>query len=60
MFLHAEEGRLEAVHGVALGAISLSRAFVELAFVRVRRVAILAVREGHLFFEVIVEMASGT
>ena len=59
VFFHAESGRLPAVYGVALGTFAFLRPRIKLALVRIRRMAILAIREGNLFFEVILDMASG-
>jgi len=53
VLLHAEGGRFPAVDGVALGAFPLFGASIELPLVRIRGVAILAVRERNFLFEIV-------
>ncbi len=56
VFLHAEERWLEAVHVVAGGTFALICTFAELAAVRVRGVAVRALREGNRPFEISARM----
>src|SRR5580700_9576597 len=57
VFLHAEEGWLPAVQVVAFGAFAFLWAGLKLALVRIRLVAVVAVREWDLLFEIAVDVA---
>lgn len=60
VFLHTEKRGLPALHGVAFGAFGFFRACFELAFVRVRLVAVGAIGKRQQFLEVAIHMALGT
>lgn len=59
VLFHAERRRFPAVHIVAFLASALFRALIELPFVWVRSVAILASLEGDLLFEIILDVTRG-
>lgn len=59
MLIDAEKGRLPSADGVALGAFTFFRAGVELAFVGIRGMAVLASGERNLLFEVVLDVACG-
>ena len=58
MFLDAEQRRLPAIDCVAFGAFAILRTSIKLPFVRIRCVAVFAVRKGELLFEVAINVAS--
>jgi hypothetical protein len=57
VFLHSKEGRFPAIQVVAFGAFAFFGASLKLALVRVWLVAVVAVRECDLLFEVAVNVA---
>ena len=57
VFPHSKQGRLPTFQVVAFRALALFRAALKLALVRIRLVAIVAVREWNLLLEVAVHMA---
>jgi len=59
VFVHAKQTWLPSVKRVALGALTFTRATLELALVRVGSVAIEAFSVGHRRFEIPVSVAVG-
>lgn len=57
VFLHTEQRRLPSIEVMAFRAFALLRPRVKLAFVRVRFVAVGAVRKGQRLFEVAFQVA---
>jgi len=58
VFLDAKQRRFPTINGVTLGALSLFGPAIELSFMWVRSVAILATGKRNLFLEIVFEMAS--
>jgi len=58
MLLHSKERRFPAIHGMTLRAFALLRAGFKLSLVRIRLVAIVAIRKYKLLLEITIDMAS--